>query len=97
MGGVYDLAKFTKMKYPEFDVKVTVLGHIQRGGSPTVADRVLASRLGVAAVEGLMAGKSNVMAGMQSSKVVFTPIEDAIKKHNEIDKDLIKVADILST
>ena len=90
LGGVYDLAKFTKMKYPEFDVKVTVLGHIQRGGSPTVADRVLASRLGVAAVEGLM-------AGMQSSKVVFTPIEDAIKKHNEIDKDLIKVADILST
>lgn len=96
LGGVYDLAKFTKMKYPEFDVRVTVLGHIQRGGSPTVADRVLASRLGVAAVEGLMEGKSNVMAGMQSSKVVFTPIEEAIKKHNEIDKDLIKVADILS-
>lgn len=97
LGGVYDLAKFTKMKYPEFDVRVTVLGHIQRGGSPTVADRVLASRLGVAAVEGLMEGKSNVMAGMQSSKIVYTPIEEAIKKHNEIDKDLIKVADILST
>ncbi len=97
LGGVYDLAKFTQMKYPEFDVRVTVLGHIQRGGSPTVADRVLASRLGVAAVEGLMIGKSNVMAGMLSSKIVYTPIEEAIKKHNEIDQELIKVADILST
>ncbi|MDR3272491.1 MAG: 6-phosphofructokinase [Flavobacteriaceae bacterium] len=96
LGGVYDLAKFTKMKYPEFDVRVTVLGHIQRGGTPTVADRVLASRLGLAAVEGLMEGKSNVMAGIQSNKVVFTPIEEAIKKQNEIDKDLIKLADILA-
>lgn len=96
LGGVYDLAKFTKMKYPEFDVRVAVLGHIQRGGSPTVADRVLASRLGVAAVEGLMEGRLCVMAGMQSSKIVFTPIEEAIKKHNEIDKELIKVSNILS-
>lgn len=96
LGGVYDLAKFTQMKYPHFDVRVTVLGHIQRGGTPSVADRVLAARLGLAAVEGLMAGKSNVMAGMRSNKVVFTPIEEAIKKHNEIDKDLLKIADILA-
>ena len=96
LGGVYDLAKFTKIKYPEFDVRVAVLGHIQRGGTPTVADRVLASRLGLAAVEGLMEGRSNVMAGIQSNKVVFTPIEEAIKKHNEIDKDLIKLANILA-
>ena len=96
LGGVYDLAKFTKIKYPEFDVRVAVLGHIQRGGTPTVADRVLASRLGLAAVEGLMEGRSNVMAGIQSNKVVYTPIEEAIKKHNEIDKDLIKLANILA-
>src|SRR5690606_20329600 len=66
LGGVYDLAKFTKMKYPKYDIRVTVLGHIQRGGEPTCADRVLASRLGVAAVEGLMEGRSSVMAGIRS-------------------------------
>ena len=59
-------------------------------------DRVLASRLGIAAVEGLLEGKSDVMAGLRSNKVVFTPIEEAIKKHNEIDKELIKVAKILA-
>lgn len=96
LGNVYDLAKATKKKFPEYDVRVTVLGHIQRGGNPTCMDRVLASRLGVAAVEGLLEGKTNVMAGLRSNKVVYTPIEEAIKKHNEIDKELIKVANILA-
>lgn len=96
LGGVYDLAKFTKMKYPQYDIRVTVLGHIQRGGEPTCADRVLGSRLGVAAVEGLLDGKSQVMAGIRSNKVVYTPFEDAIQKHNAINKELIRVADILA-
>lgn len=96
LGGVYDLAKFTKMKYPKYDIRVTVLGHIQRGGSPTCADRVLGSRLGIAAVEALMAGKRNVMAGIRSNQVVYTPFEEAIQKHNEIDKELIRVSQILA-
>ncbi len=96
LGGVYDLAKFVKMKYPEYDIRVTVLGHIQRGGDPSCADRVLASRLGVAAVEGLMNNKTNVMAGIRSNKVVYTSFEEAIKKHNAINKDLIKVAEMLT-
>lgn len=96
LGNVYDLAKATQKKFPEYDIRVTVLGHIQRGGNPTCQDRVLASRLGVAAVEGILEGKTNVMAGLRSNKVVYTPIEEAIKKHNEIDQELIKVANILA-
>lgn len=96
LGGVYELAKQVQQKHPEYDIRVTVLGHIQRGGSPTCHDRVLASRLGIAAVEGLIEGKTNLMAGIRSNKVVFTPIDEAIKKHNEIDTELIKVANILA-
>lgn len=96
LGNVYDLAKATEKRFPDYDVRVTVLGHIQRGGNPTCMDRVLASRLGVAAVEGLLENKTNVMAGSRANKIVYTPIEEAIKKHNEIDKELIKVAKILA-
>lgn len=96
LGGIYDLAAATKMKFRNYDIRVTILGHIQRGGNPTCFDRVLASRLGLAAVEGLLEGKSAVMAGIRGNEVVFTPIEEAIKKHNEIDKDLIRVSEILA-
>lgn len=96
LGGVYELAKQVQSKHPEYDIRVTVLGHIQRGGSPSCHDRVLASRLGIAAVEGLLQDQSNLMAGIRSNKVVFTPIAEAIKKHNEIDMELTKVANILA-
>lgn len=96
LGNIYDLAKATEFKFPDYEIRVTVLGHIQRGGNPSCMDRVLASRLGVAAVEGLLEGKSDVMAGLRSNKVVYTPIQEAIKKHNEIDEELIKVAEILA-
>jgi len=96
LGGVFEIAKKVGERHPEYDIRVTVLGHIQRGGSPSCQDRVLASRLGIAAVEGLLEGKTNLMAGIQSNKVVFTPIEEAIKKHNEIDHELIKVSNILA-
>ena len=96
LGGIYDLAKATKHEFPTYDIRVAILGHIQRGGSPSCADRVLASRLGYGAVVGLMEGKNKVMAGLKSNKLVYTPIEEAIKKHNEIDKDLLKIAEILA-
>ncbi len=96
LGGVYDLAKVIKMKHPAYDIRVTVLGHIQRGGDPSCADRVLASRLGVASVEALIEGKTNMMAGIQSNKVVYTPFEEAIIKHNTINKNLIKIAEMLA-
>jgi len=96
LGNVYDLAKATQERFPEYEIRVTVLGHIQRGGNPTCMDRVLASRLGIAAVEGLLEGRTDVMAGLRSNKIVYTPIQEAIKKHNEIDQELIKVAKILA-
>lgn len=96
LGNIYDLAKATKDKFPNYDIRVAVLGHIQRGGSPSCADRVLASKLGFGAVEGLMAGQNKVMVGMRSNTLVFTPIEEAIKKHNEINKDLLKISEILA-
>lgn len=96
LGSIYDIAKATKAGFPDYDIRIAVLGHIQRGGSPSCADRVLASRLGYGAVIGLMEGKTNVMAGLQSNKVTYTPIEEAIKKHNELDKDLLDLAEILA-
>ncbi|MDM1554512.1 6-phosphofructokinase [Chryseobacterium indologenes] len=96
LANVYELAEKTKQIFPDYDIRVAVLGHMQRGGSPSCADRVLASRLGYGAVVGLMDGQSNVMAGMRSNDVVYTPIEEAIKKHNEINKDLMLISEILA-
>ena len=96
LGSIYDLAKATKAGFPDYDIRVAILGHIQRGGSPSCADRVLASRLGFGAVTGLMEGRTNVMAGLQSNNLVFTPFEEAIKKHNEIDQELMLLSEILA-
>jgi 6-phosphofructokinase 1 len=96
LGNIYELSKQTKEEFPDYDIRVTILGHIQRGGSPSCADRVLASRLGYGAVVGLMEGKTNVRAGMRSNDMVYTPIEEAIKKHNEINKDLLLISEILA-
>lgn len=94
-GGVYELARQVRERAPHYDLRVVVLGHLQRGGSPSCADRVLASRLGVAAVEALLAGKRGVMAGMQGGTVAFTTLTDAIKKEHAIETDLIRVSDVL--
>jgi 6-phosphofructokinase 1 len=96
LGSIYDIAKATQAGFPDYDIRVAILGHIQRGGSPSCADRVLASRLGYGAVIGLMEGKTNVMAGMQSNKLTYTSIEEAIKKHNEMDQELLKISEILA-
>lgn len=96
LASIYDLAKATKEEFPNYDIRVAILGHIQRGGSPSCADRVLASHLGYGAVIGLMEGRNKVMVGMQANKITYTTIEEAIKKHNEIDKDLLKIAEILA-
>lgn len=96
LGGVFEIAKQVQTVHPEYDIRVTVLGHIQRGGSPSCQDRVLASRLGIAAVEALLEQKTNLMVGIRSNSIVHTTIEEAIKKHNEIDKELIKASRILS-
>lgn len=95
-GGATDLAARIKAAYPVYDTKVTILGHIQRGGSPTVTDRVLASRFGVAAVEGLRSGKTACMVGIINGKVVYTPFSEAISDRLSLDPELLRITDILS-
>ena len=93
---VFELKEYVEENLPEYDVRVSVLGHMQRGGSPSCFDRVLASRLGVKAVESLLEGKSNFMVGLINDKVALTPLEQAIKGSTEVDKELLKVSDIRS-
>lgn len=93
---ILELADYIKENLDQYEVKVTVLGHIQRGGSPSCYDRVLASRLGVGAVDALIRGDRDVMIGISHSKIVAVPFADAIKGTNEIDLELIRVADITS-
>lgn len=93
---VFELKDYVEANFPEYDVKVSVLGHLQRGGAPSCFDRVLASRLGVKAVESLLEGKSNYMVGILEDKIQLTPLEQAIKGHTEIDKELLRVSDIMS-
>ena len=92
---VFELKDYVEENLPEYDVRVSVLGHMQRGGSPSCFDRVLASRLGVKAVESLLEGKSNFMVGLMSDKVELTPLEQAIKGSYEIDRELLRVSDIV--
>ena len=94
---VFELKDYVEVNLPEYDVRVSVLGHMQRGGSPSCFDRVLASRLGVKAVESLLEGKSNYMVGLQNDKVSLTPLEQAIKGKTMIDRELLRVSDIMST
>lgn len=93
---VFELKDYVESNFPEYDVRVSVLGHMQRGGAPSCFDRVLASRLGVKAVESLLEGKSNYMVGLLSDKIELTPLELAIKGHSEIDLELLRVSDIMS-
>lgn len=93
---IYELAEMTKKRFPSYEVRISILGHIQRGGSPSCADRVLASRMGVAAVEGLLEGKSSVMAGIRANQVLYTPFKEAIRKHCELEPHLLKTAEILA-
>lgn len=81
---------------PELDTKVTILGHIQRGGEPSATDRVLASRLGYGAVEGLMNGQTNVMAGVINGEICYTPFIDTITRKKPIKRELINLIDVLN-
>ena len=94
---VFELKDYVEANLPEYDVRVSVLGHMQRGGSPSCFDRVLASRLGVKAVESLIEGKESYMVGLQCDKITLTPLVQAIKGKTEIDRELLRVSDIMST
>jgi len=93
---VFELAEYVNDNLPEYEVRVSVLGHMQRGGAPSCFDRVLASRLGVKAVENILDGKSNLMVGLINNKIVETDIEKAIQSGHDINRELLRISDILS-
>ena len=95
-GGAFHVADVIKERFPLFDTRVSILGHIQRGGKPTCMDRVLACRVGVAAVEELIKGRKAEMVGVVHGQIAFTPFDHAIKHHIEINQNLLKIVEILS-
>jgi 6-phosphofructokinase 1 len=95
-GNASEIAAKVKEAFDFYDTKVAIIGHLQRGGSPTAQDRVLASRLGFYAVEGLVKGEKNVMTGLVNGKVAYTPFYDAISKSKDLDNDLVRMAEILA-
>lgn len=94
-GAMY-YAERVKKEYPEYDVRVSILGHLQRGGSPSAGDRILASRLGAGAIQALLEGQRNVMIGIRNDEVVYVPFASAVKSDKPIKKELIDVLDTLS-
>ena len=94
-GAMYYANRVTK-EYPQFDVRVSILGHLQRGGSPSAQDRILASRLGVGAVEALLQGQRNIMVGIRNDQVVYVPFVEAVTREKPISMELIKVLNELS-
>ena len=82
--------------HEDADIRVTTLGHTQRGGPPSAYDRILASRLGLGALEGLIGGQKNVMAGIINNDLVYTPFEDTIRLPKPINEDLLRMVKILS-
>lgn len=95
-GSAMEIAEEVTKRFPYYDTKVTILGHLQRGGSPTYFDRVLASKMGVHAVEGLLRGESDMMVGILNNEIVFNDFEAIMSNSHEIDKELLRISKILS-
>ncbi len=96
-GGANEVAKYIKEKLPHQEVRVCILGHIQRGGSPSCLDRVIASRMGYHAVECLMEGKHNVFVGIVNNKMSYIPLDEAVKKKQRISEEWMKIVKILAS
>ena len=95
-GGAMHYAERVKNEYPQYDVRVTILGHLRRGGRPTAHDRIIASRMGVASIQALMEGQRNVMIGIENDQIVYVPFAKAIKNDKPIDRELVSVLNELS-
>ena len=94
---IMEVADSMRQRFPELDVRVSILGYLQRGGSPTANDRILASRLGVAAVDALLEGQRNVMVGLKNNEIVYIPFTKAIKDDKPLDKDTVRAQEILAS
>lgn len=95
-GNAQKLADEIRSRFPDYDPKVTIIGHLQRGGAPSALDRLIASRMGFTAVEAILQGQTNVMVGIENNEMVLVSFDDAINKRKEINRDLLRLAEILS-
>ena len=95
-GGATALAERVKKEFPQYDARVTILGHIQRGGSPSAQDRILASRMGAMAIQAIMEGQRNVMIGIQNNELVYVPFSRAVRHNKSINRDYVNLVKILS-
>jgi 6-phosphofructokinase 1 len=95
-GGAQAVAKMMEEAHPEFSSRVTILGHLQRGGSPTASDRILASRMGIAAVQALLEDQRNIMVGLQEDEIVYVPLSKAIKQKKDVNNDKWAAMQVLS-
>ncbi len=95
-GGAMGIAERVRTEYPDMDARVTILGHLQRGGSPTAQDRILASRMGAAAIDALIEGQRNVMIGDSNDEIVYVPFSKAVRKDKQIDRSLLEILRRLS-
>ena len=95
-GGALQLAERVKNQYPQYDVRVSILGHLQRGGSPTARDRILASRMGYAAIQSLLEDQRNIMIGIRNEEIVYVPFSKAIKREKPINPELVHLLKVLS-
>ncbi len=95
-GGALYYAERMKKEYPQYNVRVTILGHLQRGGTPTAADRILASRLGYASIQAILEGQRNIMVGVRNDQIVYVPLSRAIKNDKPISRELIDLLTVLS-
>lgn len=89
-GGAMDLAERVRKEFPQYDVRVTILGHLQRGGTPTAQDRILASRMGAAAIDALLEGQRNIMIGDDDERIIYVPLSKAIRKDKTIDREILE-------
>ena len=96
-GGADEIAKIITQRLPMQEVRVCILGHIQRGGSPSCFDRLIASRMGYSAVECLLEGRHNVFVGMVNNRIHFTPLNEAVKKKQRISEEWMKIVKILAS
>jgi 6-phosphofructokinase 1 len=95
-GGAMEIAKIVEQKHPDYDVRVTILGHVQRGGSPSAFDRVVASRMGFSAVQALLDDQKSVMVGITNNEMVYTPFNQILKHKKGLNPNLLEIIEILS-
>jgi 6-phosphofructokinase 1 len=96
MGGALKIAEEVSKKHPDYDVRVTILGHVQRGGSPSAFDRVTASRMGVSAIEALLDDQKSIMVGIVNNTIVYVPFNQALKNKKPLNPKSLELIDILS-